>query len=110
MTTGSGHLTTETRPLDSWNAVALGCPGTLDLQIGANEGIWIEAEDNILPLIETVVDGGRLRIRFADRLGRIKPTMPIRFRAATPAIDAIVVSGSGQARAPLIVRERLALD
>ncbi|HEX5164284.1 MAG TPA: head GIN domain-containing protein [Thermomicrobiales bacterium] len=107
--TGSGNVTSETRPLADWTAVALACPGTLDLQIGPNQGITIEAEDNILPLIETRVDGGGLQIRFQPAAQSIRPTQPIRFRAATPAIDGLAVSGSGSIHAPAIEGATLTL-
>ena len=110
MVTGSGNLTNETRPLADWTAVALSCPGTLELEIGENHGITIEAEDNLLPLIETDVEGDRLLIRFKPGLRTIRPTMPIRFQAATPAINAMAVSGSGGIRAPRIEGARLDLD
>jgi hypothetical protein len=110
MVTGSGNVTHETRPLAGWSAVDLSCPGMLELAIGENQGIEIEAEENILPLIETLVSDGRLTIRFTQTLRSIRPTTPIRFRAATPDVDAMVVSGSGAIRAPYIEHEALTLD
>ncbi len=110
MVTGSGTITQETRPLADWSAVALACPGTLELAIGENQGISIEAEENILPLIETIVSGDRLTIRFRPELRTIRPTKPIQFRATTPAIDTLAVSGTGDIRAPRIERETLTLD
>jgi hypothetical protein len=110
MVTGSGTITSETRPLAGWTAVALGCPGTLDLKIGENRGITIEAEDNILPLIETNIEQGRLMIRIKPGLRTIRPTLPILFKAATPAIDALAVSGSGSIRAPRIEGANLDVD
>jgi hypothetical protein len=110
MVTGSGNVRQETRPLAGWSAVDLSCPGTLELAIGENRGIEIEADENILPLIETIVSDGRLTLRFTQTLPSIRPTKPIRFRAATPGIDAMAVSGSGAIRAPRIEREALTLD
>jgi hypothetical protein len=110
MVTGSGKLVNETRPLGSWRAVTLACPGTMELEPGANEGIRIEAEDNILPLIETEVEGERLVIRMGSEWRRVRPTLPIRMWAASPAIEGITVSGSGSVRAPDIAGEELALE
>lgn len=110
MATGSGNITSETRPLADWSAVALSCPGTLAFEIGENDGITIEAEDNILPLIEMQVDRDRLVIRFTPGLRTVRPTQPIRFRAATPAVEAMSVSGSGDIRAPRVERSDLTLD
>jgi hypothetical protein len=109
MVTGSGNVTTETRPLADWTAVALACSGTLDLEIGTNQGITIEAEDNILPLIETRVEDDRLQIQFKPGVQSIRPTQPIRFRAATPAIDGLAVSGSGSISAPEIAGASLTM-
>ncbi len=110
MVTGSGNVTHDTRSLAGWSAVDLSCPGTLELAIGENQGIQIEAEENILPLIETLVRDDRLTIRFTPGMDSIHPTQPIRFRAATPGIDAMSVSGAGTIRAPHIEREALTLD
>ena len=110
MVTGSGNVVHETRPLAGWSAVDLSCPGTLELAIGENQGIQIEAEENILPLIETLVRDDRLTIRFTQGVRSIHPTQPIRLRAATPGIDAMAVSGSGAIHAPYIEREALTLD
>lgn len=110
MVIGSGNVAHETRPLAGWSAVDLSCPGTLELAIGENQGIEIEAEENILPLIETVVSDGRLTIRFTEGMRSIRPTTPIRFRTATPGIDALAVSGSGAIRASRVEREALTLD
>ena len=110
MVTGSGNVAHETRPLADWNAVVLSCPGNLELAIGENQGIVIDAEDNILPLVETLVGDGVLSIRFTPGLGTIRPTKPIQFRAATPAIDAMRVSGSGDIHAPRLERDELRLE
>lgn len=110
MVTGSGTTATETRPLADWSSVSLSCPGTLELAAGENTGIEIEAEDNILPLIETEVDGGRLEIRFKTGLRQARPTQPITFRAAAPRIDAIAVSGAGDVRSAPIEGDELALN
>jgi hypothetical protein len=109
MTSGSGTIAQETRPLDDWSAVNLGCPGRLELTTGANQGIAIEADDNILPLIETLVDDGQLTIRFKPGVGTIRTVSPIMLRAATPAIDAMTVSGNGSIHSGPIERPELTL-
>lgn len=96
---GSGVLTSEARDLPPLGRVTLSCPATLALDEGAGSTIAIEAEDNILPLIETVVeerDGvSSLHIRFTDTVQSISPTLPIRMRMPFGEIAAITVSGSG---------------
>ena len=110
MVTGNGNVTHETRPLADWSAVVLACPGTLEISIGENHGIEIEADENIQTLIETVISDGRLSIRFSPDFDSISPTKSIQFRAATPVIDAMAVAGSGAIRAPHIEGEHLKID
>ncbi len=109
MVTGSGNAARETRPLANWTTVALSCPGTLELAIGDNNGILIEADDNILELIETPVDGDTLQIRFKRGLRQIRPTTPIHFHATTPTIARMTVSGAGDISASAIDGDDLTL-
>ena len=96
---GSGVLTSETRELPLLGRVTLSCPATLTLDDGADSTIAIGADDNILPLIETVVEerdgASSLYIRFIDTVGAISPTLPIMMRMPLGEISAITVSGSG---------------
>ena len=96
---GSGVMTTETRDLPMLGRVTLSCPATLALDDDADAAITIEAEDNILPLIETVIeetDGvASLHIRFTDTIRSISPTLPITMRMPLGGISSIAGSGSG---------------
>lgn len=96
---GSGVLTFEERDVSPVGRVTLSCPATLTLDDSANSTIAIEADDNILPLIETVVeerDGvSSLHIRFTDTVRTISPTLPITMGMTLGEISAIAVSGSG---------------
>jgi hypothetical protein len=61
--TGSGQVTTVKRELASFHEIAVNLHGKIELIQGDSEGIAIEADDNLLPLIETVVKNGELIIR-----------------------------------------------
>src|SRR5512140_783439 len=52
---GSGNVTSEDRSVSGFTSISL--EGSADVQVvlGESEGLTIEAEDNILPVIETVV-------------------------------------------------------
>jgi hypothetical protein len=52
----------------SFNGVALNVPGNVELRIGNTDSVTIEADDNILPLIDTAVENGTLRIRPAGAM------------------------------------------
>ena len=53
---GSGRSATETRGLAEFQAVAV--DGSMDLLLrqGATQSVQVEADDKLLPLLETVVD------------------------------------------------------
>lgn len=60
---GSGKISRQDRELGHFNAIAFALPGKLELRIGHTEGLSIETDDNLLPLIETVVENGTLHLR-----------------------------------------------
>jgi hypothetical protein len=60
---GSGRIAKDNRPLAHFSAVALSLPAQVEVRLGDSESVVVEADDNLLPLIETSVDKGALRIR-----------------------------------------------
>lgn len=62
--TGSGNLITETRQVSGVSRVELMINANLEIQQGAQESLVVTADDNILPLLQTNVVGGKLNIRY----------------------------------------------
>lgn len=60
---GSGTIVKTSRDVSGYDGLEMGLPGTVEIRLGGSEGVQIEADDNLTPLIETVVDGGTLKIR-----------------------------------------------
>lgn len=62
--TASGRIVEETRAVSGFDRIALS--GSLDIVVrqGGSEGLHLRGDDNVLPLIETFVDDGTLKIRF----------------------------------------------
>jgi hypothetical protein len=60
---GNGKLTRQTREVSGFKGVALSLPGNVEVRTGGSEGLSIETDENLLPLIETVVEDGTLKIR-----------------------------------------------
>ena len=50
------------------------CRPSVELRIGNSEGITIETDDNLLPLIETVIENGTLKIRPVKRNMNLQAT------------------------------------
>ncbi len=96
---GSGVMKTETRDVSGFHAVTLGVEATLELRQGDSESLSITGDDNIIPLIETAVDNGTLKIRWAG-----KRNVSVHYRKLTIVvnarnIDKLSVTGSGDIRA-----------
>jgi hypothetical protein len=60
---GSGRIAKDNRPLAHFGALALSLPVQVEVRLGDSESVVVEADDNLLPLIETSVEKGALRIR-----------------------------------------------
>lgn len=89
-TSGSGDISSQKRDLTDFNAIDVG--GAFQVEIVAQQdfSVEVEADDNLLPMIRTEVDGGVLKI---ETDGRISPTKPIRIRISAPDINTMDISG-----------------
>jgi hypothetical protein len=96
---GSGDVAEETREIAGVNAVQLATQGELENEVGEVEALRIEAEDNLLPYLETEVRGGTLTI--SSRGGvNLRPTRPVRYFLTIRELERIELSSSGDAVAP----------
>jgi hypothetical protein len=94
--TASGNVKTETRDVTGFNGVSLSLPAKVTIKQGSKEGVTIEADDNFLPLIETVVERGVLRIRATERNMSFKGrSMKLNITVDAINIDSLSVAGSG---------------
>ena len=94
--TGTGTAATETREVRGFHSVGLSVPGKLEIVPGDAEKLTLSGDDNILPLIETVVDRGELRIRFKERGSiNIRTRTPLRMTLTAKALDQLAIAGSG---------------
>ncbi len=96
---GSGVARTETREIAGFHGIALDVPANLTLRQGAREGVSITSDDNVVPLVETVVENGTLRIRWARRGGYTVDFKSIDIVVDARTVDALAVRGSGRIRA-----------
>ncbi len=94
-TKGSGNAATESRPIGEFEAIAISGSMRLDVRQAAKEALSVTADDNILPLLETVVDGRTLQIRF-KRGESVTTRTPIRVRVDVVKLTAVASSGAGE--------------
>lgn len=91
---GSGNLTSEERQVKEFSAVEIAGSADVDITIGEVQSVTVEAEDNILPLVETTVRGDRLVIGTKINTS-ISPTRPIRVTITVTSLNAARITGSG---------------
>ena len=92
--TPSVKVVTENREARDFTGISVSVPGTVVVRQGSPASVSVEADDNLLPEIETVVESGRLKIRFKRSLS-ISGGSTIRLLVTAPSIEALSVAGSG---------------
>jgi hypothetical protein len=105
---GSGQLAQEQREVGSPTGVALMTLGDLEIEVTDHAALTIEAEDNLIAQIETIVIDGVLHIRQRDKL-HLAPTRPVRFRLAVRELQEITLTTNGRVRVPRLEADRLGL-
>jgi hypothetical protein len=107
--TGSGTLKTEEREIGDFTAINLSGMGDVILTQGEPTVLSINAEDNLLPYLESVVEGGTLYLRVRQDAALL-PTQAITYTMTVPNITAITVSGTANIMGDNLMIEKLALN
>ena len=106
---GNGKVTKQAREVSNFSALGLALPGTVEVRMGTTESVWIETDDNIIPLIETVVEDGTLKIRPVRRELQLD-TRNLKVVVQAKKLDRIAVGGSGSVDAEGIRGSKLTFD
>jgi hypothetical protein len=96
---GSGNVVTEERPVSGVSRVELTGIGDLQVTLGDQESLTIEAEENLIPLISTEVRGNTLTIG-TERNQNLLPTEPIRYYLTVPSLESVSISGLSNVNLP----------
>ena len=91
---GSGDIVTGQRSVSGFDELHFSGIGNLAIQQGDEEKLTIEADDNIIDLIETDVRGGKLYIKYRRGFNVI-PTSRMKFLLTVRDLDRIDLSGAG---------------
>ena len=92
-TRGEGAITSETRQTDPFTRVESGTGIHVSVGIGEAKPVEVRAQANILPLIETKVTDGTLRIESSKAF---TSSEKIEVILATPELERIVLSGGSR--------------
>lgn len=96
---GSGELISKNRPVSGVSRVNYTAPGRLEIKLGEQEGLVVEAEENIVPLLKTEVAGETLNISVSEDTS-IQPGKPIKFTLTVERLARVELSGSGDVIVP----------
>lgn len=98
---GSGIVKTESRNVSGFSSIAVSIPANVTIVQGDAEGVVLEADDNILPLIETVIEDRALQIRFREKNQSVK-TSTLKLTINAKSVEGITVAGSGDVHAAIL--------
>ncbi|HEU5364032.1 MAG TPA: head GIN domain-containing protein [Hanamia sp.] len=96
--TGNGNVKKETRQVSSFTS--LSSHGAMDVQIsyGNSNSIEVQADENLLPYIETTVEDGKLTIKSKKNVN-LKSSSKIIVSVSMTKINGLQLSGSGNINA-----------
>lgn len=90
---GSGIIVTEQRNVEAFRSVESSGILIVEILVGPERSVEVEADDNLLPYIETDVRRGVLHL---STKGKIRPSGSIRVRIHTDELAAISGSGASE--------------
>lgn len=102
---GSGVVMQEPRVVHGITGIEMKTVGDVIIELGDTETLLLTADDNLLPLIDTVVDGGILTIRTNGNFNLI-PTQPITVHVTVTALMHIRHAGPGYMVAPVLAADQ----
>jgi hypothetical protein len=102
--TGSGAVKTETRQAAAFSKVDAGFGINVTVDIGAAKPLEVRAQETILPIIVTEVQGDTLRIRASSEFNTSEP---VDVTIVTPTLTSISLGGGSSAQVTGIAADRL---
>jgi hypothetical protein len=91
---GNGQVTTENRNTSTFDGVSSSGNFDIYVAVGSPASVKIECESNILPYIETYVDGNILKVRTKDDVW-LRPKRALKIFVTAPRFKKIASGGSG---------------
>ena len=105
---GSGTPKTETRSVSGFREVNARGAVNLDISVGPEYSLSIEADDNLLEHIQTEVSGGALVIE--SRNEKINPTTKINVRVTMPELVELELAGASTGKVTGVKTDKLGLE
>ena len=98
---GEGPVNTETRSVSDFHAIDLSLAGDVEFSVGDHYAVEVQAQQNLLPILKTEVEDGKLKIYFDKNVSNSEG---VKVRVTAPSFDGLDVAGSGTIRAMTAVK------
>jgi hypothetical protein len=107
---GSGKIITEKRALSGFTAIDAG--GAIEVEVSQSDSylVEVEADDNIMPRILTIVENGTLNISMQDKDFDFFNNATVHVKVSMPKISGIELSGASHGIAKNIKTDKLNLE
>jgi Putative auto-transporter adhesin, head GIN domain len=102
--TGAGDVKTETRQASAFSKIDAGYGINVTVAIGAAKPLELRAQENVLPIIVTEVQGDTLRIRGSSEFNT---STPVEVTVVTPTLTSVSIGGGSSAQVTGIAVDRL---
>jgi Putative auto-transporter adhesin, head GIN domain len=92
---GSGVAKEESRPVEAFHALEAGSTLEVSIEVkkDARPALTIKGDDNIVPLVESVIEDGKLILRIKNN-ANIRPKVALTAEVVTGEIDGVKASGA----------------
>ena len=107
---GNGKTASEARAVAAFSAIALNGSMALKLKQGSPTSVMVRGDANLLPLLETVVEGNQsLQLRW-KRGTSVRAQSPTIVEVTAPQVQAVASAGSGDIEIDAMKTQRLSLS
>ena len=94
---GSGNVISQTREVSNFKAIEVSYPAQVLITQGGSESLKIEAEDNVLPGLQTRVRNNTLEIFYkAEGDKHVRPTEPVKISIVVRELDEVNFESAGE--------------
>jgi hypothetical protein len=104
---GSGHAVTEPRAVGAFSRVDLSGAADVEVSIGPVQSVEVTLDDNLIPLVETKVEGDTLKI---DSTQSYNSSLGLKIKIVAPSLEGFAVSGAANLHAVGLAAKTFSLD
>lgn len=103
---GSGKELRESREVDSFTEVAVADAIDAEITVGDEQSVTVVSDDNIVPLVRTIVEQGRLVVELAADAPPLQPEIGLGVVITVERLERLHASGASRAEASGVESKR----